>query len=300
LATPDVELIKDIRQVTAEDLAGQDALIHLAALPSDPMGSINPAWTFAVNRDATIRLALLAKSVGVKRFFFASSCEVYGLEQSGDFLEESAACRPLMAGGEAKLQAEQALLQMADEMFAPLVLRQATVYGQAAMLRCDELVNGMLTAAQSKGEIPLGGDGQAFCPVIHCYDLAQIYLQLLELPAGSTRGLCLNAGARSENYQVSQIASLIQELLPDTQVVYTQHARSNPSSCRISGARIHELLPGFLCQYSLERGLRELLGSLKQRGFTRSDYEGDQFARVKALQASLSLLSDEEAVLSGK
>src|SRR5262249_24537930 len=78
LIEPDRELIKDIRELEARDLDECDCVMHLAAISNDPMGEIDAQTTFGVNRDASIRLARLAKQVGVPRFLFAGSCSIYG------------------------------------------------------------------------------------------------------------------------------------------------------------------------------------------------------------------------------
>ena len=67
----------DVRDVTAEMLVGFDAIIHLAGLSNDPLGDYDPALTAEINRDATIRMAEMAKSVGVGRFRLAAFCSNY-------------------------------------------------------------------------------------------------------------------------------------------------------------------------------------------------------------------------------
>ena len=61
---------KDIREVTVADLEGFEAVIHLAGLSNDPLGDLNPELTYEINFKASVRLAELAKSVGVERFIF--------------------------------------------------------------------------------------------------------------------------------------------------------------------------------------------------------------------------------------
>ena len=59
---------KDTRDVSADDLVGFDAILHLAALSNDPLGDLNPGLTDDINHRASLRLAQLAKKVGVRRF----------------------------------------------------------------------------------------------------------------------------------------------------------------------------------------------------------------------------------------
>ncbi len=75
---PVSETIKDIRDVTIEDVQGFDAVLHLAGLSNDPLGDLNANLTYDINHLASVRLAELAKQAGVERFIFSSSCSNYG------------------------------------------------------------------------------------------------------------------------------------------------------------------------------------------------------------------------------
>src|SRR3712207_6762557 len=61
----------DLRDVTAEHVSGVDAVIHLAALSNDPLGSLAPELTYDINHRASVKLAKLAADAGVKRFLYA-------------------------------------------------------------------------------------------------------------------------------------------------------------------------------------------------------------------------------------
>ena len=62
---------KDLRDVTAADLEGFDAVIHLAAISNDPLGNLNPDCTYAINHRASVHLAKCAKEAGVGRWRIA-------------------------------------------------------------------------------------------------------------------------------------------------------------------------------------------------------------------------------------
>ena len=70
---------KDIRHLTVDDLAGVDAVVHMAELSNDPLGALAPDVTYEINHQGSVRLAKLAKEAGVERFVYMSSCSVYGV-----------------------------------------------------------------------------------------------------------------------------------------------------------------------------------------------------------------------------
>jgi nucleoside-diphosphate-sugar epimerase len=79
----------DMRDVTASQLAGYDAVLCLAALSNDPLGDLNPEVTYSVNLDGTLHLAQAAKEAGIERFLFASSCSLYGAAGSSAVAEDA-------------------------------------------------------------------------------------------------------------------------------------------------------------------------------------------------------------------
>ncbi|WP_285062793.1 NAD-dependent epimerase/dehydratase family protein [Frigoribacterium sp. ME-P-080] len=66
-----------------------DAIVHLAAV-TGAVCDEDPARAWAVNVDATRRLAAAAVEVGVDQFFFASSAAVYGDRGAGRYRESDA------------------------------------------------------------------------------------------------------------------------------------------------------------------------------------------------------------------
>src|SRR3569833_3627627 len=84
----------DLRDVTVSHVEGFGAVIHLAALSNDPLGSLAPELTYDIGHRASVKLAKLAKDAGVKRYLYASTCSVYGV--GGDKLvDEDAPLKPV-------------------------------------------------------------------------------------------------------------------------------------------------------------------------------------------------------------
>jgi nucleoside-diphosphate-sugar epimerase len=281
-AAADAELRKDVRELELDDVRGHDCVMHLAAISNDPMGDVDPELTLSVNRDASVRLAELAKEAGVPRFLFAGSCSVYGQATDHDVVE-SDPLNPLTAYARSKIEVEEAVRPLADETFTPVFLRNATAYGDSPMLRIDLVVNNLLACAHALGEIRIMSDGTPWRPLIHCRDIARAFLALADadVPAGTA----VNVGANDENYQVRDVAALVQELVPAAQIEFTGEAGSDPRSYRVSFDLLGRLVPSFRLEYTLRRGMEELHEKLGAHDFSRDDWEGDRFVRLRRLLA---------------
>jgi nucleoside-diphosphate-sugar epimerase len=286
---PDQELIKDVRDVTLKDIASHDCVMHLAAISNDPMGEVNAAATYAINRDASIRVAQLAKVAGVPRYLFAASCSVYGAGKKLD-LDESDPVAPLTAYAKSKIETEQAVTALADSDFTPVYLRNATAYGHSPMLRTDLVVNNLLACAVATGEIRIMSDGSPWRPLIHCRDIARAFVALMSAPKERVHNRAINVGDNTENYQVRDVGDRVKELIPNAQITYTGEIGADPRNYRVKFDLLNKLLPDFKLQYNLASGMDELHRKLVDHGFSKKDWEGDQFVRLRVLKHRLNLL----------
>lgn len=285
----DRELIKDVRNVTLGDLDGHDCIMHLAAISNDPMGEVNAAATYAINRDASIRIAELAKKAGVARYLFAASCSVYGAGEKLD-LDENDPLNPLTAYARSKIETEQAVSSLADNNFTPAYLRNATAYGYSPMLRVDLVVNNLLACAIATGEIRIMSDGFPWRPLIHCRDIARAFVAFMNAPKTRIHNRAVNVGGNSENYQVRDVGDRVKTLIPSAKITYTGEIGADPRNYRVKFDLLNQLLPDFRLQYNLSSGMEELYRKLVDNGFTKKDWDGDQFVRLRVLKKRLNLL----------
>jgi len=285
----DRELVKDTRLITARDLEGHDCVMHLAAISNDPMGAVDAAVTYEVNRDASIAIARMAKAAGVGRFLFAGSCSIYGAGASLD-LDETAPLNPLTAYAHSKIDSEKAIAALADDSFSPVFLRNATAYGHSPMLRIDLVVNNLLGSALAYGEIRIQSDCTPWRPLIHCRDIARAFVALARAPREAIHNRAINTGANSENYQVRDVGDQVQRLIPSAKVVYTGEVGADPRNYRVKFDLLYHLLPEFRLQYNLQSGMEELHRKMVEHGFSRADFEGDRFVRLRTLKKRFELL----------
>ncbi|MEM7620119.1 MAG: SDR family oxidoreductase [Pseudomonadota bacterium] len=286
----DVELIKDTRHITKEDLAGHDCVMDLAAISNDPMGDVNPEITYSINRDASISTAELAKQAGVPRYLYSASCSVYGKGEKMD-LSEDDPLMPLTAYAKSKIETEQAVSRLADENFTPAYLRNATAYGFSPMLRIDLVVNNLLASALSYGEIRIMSDGSPWRPLIHCRDIARAFVAFMNAPKDVIHNKAVNIGANAENFQVRDVGNYVQNILPDASIAYTGEVGSDSRDYRVKFDLLNALIPDFKLEYSLETGMQDLFSRMQKLGFNKDDFEGDQYVRLRTLKQRMALIT---------
>src|SRR5918998_6097672 len=193
-------LVKDIRRLTTADLAGADAVVHMAELSNDPLGQLSPTITYQINHQASVRLAKLAKRAGVDRFVYMSSCSVYGVADGE--VDETSPVNPQTAYAECKTLVERDLLAMAGDDFSPTFMRNATAFGASPRQRFDIVLNNLSGLAWTTKKIAMNSDGTPWRPLVHGLDIAKSIYCALEAPREAVHNETFNVGSNEQNYQV--------------------------------------------------------------------------------------------------
>lgn len=287
---PDKEIIRDFRKLTADELKGHDAVMHLAAISNDPMGDLNEQLTYDVNLHGSVNLAKLTKQAGVPKFLFSGSCSVYGKGEKLDLAEEDK-LNPVSAYAVSKVKTEEEAGKLADGNFIPVYLRNATAYGYSPMLRIDLVVNNLLACAHARGDIRIMSDGTPWRPLIHCSDIAKAFVHIAAADEKKIFNKAINIGGNTENYQVRDIANFIKEIMPACNIVYTGEAGADPRDYRVKFDLLNELIPSFKLDYTLKAGIAELHEYYLKKKFQLNDFTGDKYVRLRVLKQKLNLLS---------
>jgi len=272
-------LRKDIRDAVTEDLAGVEAVIHLAGLSNDPLGDLNPALTHEINHLASVRLAMLAKAAGVGRFLYASTCSVYGAA-GDDFLDEHSPFNPVTPYAESKMRAEQDITQLADDRFSPVFVRAATAYGASPLLRFDLAVNNLVAWAATTGLVFLKSLGTSWRPLVHIEDIARAYLALLHAPRAAVHNRAFNVGRTEENYRIRDVAGLIQKIVPETRVEFAEDASADMRNYRVNCDRLAHEVPAWRPRWTVAEGAREVYQTIRDSGLSSQDFEGPRYNRI--------------------
>jgi nucleoside-diphosphate-sugar epimerase len=248
---------RDVRRVTSDDIAGFDAVVHLGELSNDPLGQIDPAMTYRINHEGSVRLAALARDAGVERFVYMSSCSVYGAAGEGHSTEQSPT-DPLTAYAKSKVLVERDVQLLADDKFSPTFLRNATAYGASPRMRFDLVVNDLAGHAWTERVIRMTSDGRPWRPFVHVLDISQAIACVLDAPREAVHNEIFNVGDNAQNHQVRQVAEIIAETFPDCTTVFGDSS-GDQRNYRASFDKIHDRLPAFQVRWDVRAGAQQLL-----------------------------------------
>ena len=204
-------LYKDLRSIAPADFEGFDAVVHLAELSNDPLGSNRPEVTFKINHEGSVHLARAARAGGVRRFVYASSCSVYGLG-SGEFLDELSPPTRRPHTRNARCWSNAISLRWRARNFCVAFLRNATAYGPSPRMRFDIVLNDLCALAWTRKKIAMTSDGSPWRPIVHVEDICEAIRCTLEAPADTVNGEVFNVGDSAENYRIREIAQIVAEV----------------------------------------------------------------------------------------
>jgi nucleoside-diphosphate-sugar epimerase len=283
---PALEL--DLRDVRPQTLEGFDAVVHLAALSNDPLGNVDPEWTYSVNLHGAVDLARAAKAAGVQRFIFASSCSMYGAVEGDALVDEEAPLRPLTPYAESKVRAEEIICGLAEQGFVPVSMRNATAYGVSPRLRLDVVLNNFVGWAHTTGAIRLLSDGMSWRPLVHIRDIAKAALTFLAAPPEKVAGEAFNIGSTEQNYRVRELAEIVRRRLPSCEITFASDASPDPRSYRVDFTKLSSRFPECTFDWTAERGADELAIAYEREGLMLEELqEGHRYIRLNQLKRLL-------------
>lgn len=276
------EINKDLRDITANDLEGFDAVVHLAALSNDPIGNLNDGWTEEINYKGSVHLAKLAKQAGVKRFLFSSSCIMYG-NASADVVDETSELDPKTEYARSKVKAENDIRKLASDNFSPVFLRNGTVYGVSPHMRFDTVLNNLVGNAIVTGEVVLHSDGKPWRPVVHVRDVCKTIINYLEAPVEKIHNEAFNNGADELNHQIIELAEIVVKLVPNCQLKILSSAGADQRTYKASFKKFATAFPDFKFEWTVQLGAEELYKRLTEISLDKDTFFGDKFTRLKWL-----------------
>lgn len=270
----------DIRNVDLlmREIAGADAVIHLACISNDPSFELNPELGKSINYDAFFGLLEAVRAHKISRFIYASSSSVYGVQTTPD-VRENCERKPLTDYSKFKALCEDHLIDGGIGGGCFTILRPATVCGYAPRLRLDLTVNVLTISALERNAIRVFG-GSQLRPNINIQDMIEAYRLLLDSPEERINGKIFNAGY--QNFSVSNIADIVQQRVGDRVSISTEPS-DDLRSYHINSDKIADEL-GFRPQSTIEDAVDSIVAAYRS-GMLENPLDNPLYYNIKLMQS---------------
>ena len=273
-------LKKEIIELEKKDLEGCDQVIFLGGLSNDPMALVSPAMNFVENGSAPAYLAYISKKMGVKRFIYAGSCSVYGYTVN-QLYNETDPTNCAFPYGISKLQGEFACMQLNDDNFSVISLRQGTVSGYSPRMRLDLIVNTMFMNAVSVGVIHVNNPA-IWRPVLAIQDAVSGYVRAVEAHDDITGIFNIASG----NFTVGEVAdyvkSAVNKYLAIDAEIKIKHIEDY-RNYKVSIEKITATL-SFKPMNTIDHIVKELADNLDKF----NDFENDKYYNIRVFKDLIS------------
>lgn len=267
---------QDLFDCRESHLQGYDQLIFLAGLSNDPMAEFDPAMNFVHNAALPSYLAYVAKRAGVRRFIYASTCSIYGYTVN-ELYDEDAPATCAYPYGISKLQGERGVMQLQDDDFSVISLRQGTVCGYSPRMRFDLIVNTMYKTAIRLGKITVNNPA-IWRPILDVRDTAAAFVAAVEADPALSGPFNL----AYDNFTVGQVAELVKnevETLTGEAVELEILAKQDFRNYKVSCDRARQELA-----FSPQYGIQAMIDSLHQQGAEFGDFEADEYYNIRVFR----------------
>ena len=171
----DKEVIKKLSQFNFH------AIMHIAGQSSGEISFDDPVYDLQTNTQSTLLLMQFARENRCKKFIYASTMSVYGLQPEGAVSENSIAV-PQSFYAVGKLASEQYMRINAVNDSSCIALRLFNVYGPGQNM--ENMRQGMISIymgqAFKNGHIHVKGDKHRFRDMIYIEDVCNAFLAVLK------------------------------------------------------------------------------------------------------------------------
>ncbi len=284
-------LIKDIRDVQISNLKNIDAVVHLASLSNDPLGSLNENLTKDINHKATKKIAKFAKKMKVKRFIFVSTQSVYGISKykNKTIKENDKNINPITQYAKSKLKAEKDILKLADDNFCVVILRPSTVHGPSENFRSDIVLNNLSASAFTKKKIVINTNGKPYRPVLFIDDLCKIIISSLFKSKKIIQKKIYNVGYPGKNFSILQIAKMVKKVFNKYPVIVLNNPSHDERSYKVNFNLLSKDFSDIINfkNKDIINDIKKLKIFFKKKNFTYKSFVSEKTNRILKLKILL-------------
>ena len=282
---------KDIRDIKIQDLKDIDAVIHLASLSNDPLGSLNESLTKNINHKATTKIAKLSKKTNVKRFIFVLTQSVYGISKykNRTIRENDENIKPITEYAKSKFKAEKDILKLANDNFCVVILRPSTVHGPSENFRSDIVLNNLSGSALTKKKIIINTNGKPYRPVLFIDDLCAIIISCLFKKTKKLQKKIYNVGYPGKNFSILQTAAMVKKVFNKCPVIVLNNPSHDERSYKVNFKLLSNDFSDVIDfkNKNILDDIKKLKYFFKKKNFSLKDFTSEKTNRILKIKTLL-------------
>jgi nucleoside-diphosphate-sugar epimerase len=154
-------------------------------------------------------------------------------------------------------------------------------------MRFDLVLNNLVAWAFTTGRVHIKSDGTPWRPIVHIEDISRAFIAVLAAPREAVHNQAFNVGLTEENYRIRDLAEIVRQTVPESQIEYAADGGPDPRCYRADFSKIACVLPDFKPRWNAREGARELYAAYGAVGLALEDYEGPKYKRIEHLKLLL-------------
>jgi nucleoside-diphosphate-sugar epimerase len=123
---------------------------------------------------------------------------------------------------------------------------------------------------------------------VHIEDISRAFLAVLEAPRELVHDEAFNVGRFEDNVQVKDIADLVRDAVPGSQVSLADGAGPDLRDYRVDFSKLAETFPDLNLRWRVQDGVNELVGAYARHGLTYDDFMSARFVRLLRIRELMS------------
>jgi nucleoside-diphosphate-sugar epimerase len=138
------------------------------------------------------------------------------------------------------------------------------------------------------GQVRLESDGSSWRPLMHIEDISRAFLAVLEGPRELVHNEAFNVGRPEDNVQVRDIADLVRDAVPESEVRLAEDAGPDLRNYRVDFSKLAETFPDPDLRWRVQDGVDELVGAYARHGPSHDEFTSARFVRLRRIRELLS------------
>lgn len=277
------QIYGDVREFDFDSLRGVDAVVNLAAVSNDPMGSKFEKVTEEINRSAVVKICKEAAKAGVKNIVFASSCSMYGAATGTPKTEEDGT-NPQTAYARSKIGVEDDLLRFNFDGAVFTALRFSTACGFTPRTRLDLVLNDFVFSAIKHKRIDILSNGTPWRPLIHVHDMCRAIDWAIFRDDEFNNIQSVNIGSNKWNYKVIDLAKAVAAQVGDVEISINESAPPDRRSYQVDFSLFNRIAPCYQPEITLEFAVEDLIRGLSSVHLDVENFRDSNLIRLRVLQ----------------